>query len=52
MMHLSMNPDYFEGTVVEDAAERLLAEPSRQATLTLPDKKRCVLGLPSRPGAG
>ncbi len=26
MLHLSMNPDYFKGTVVEDAAERLLRE--------------------------
>ena len=24
MMHLSMNPDYFRGTVVEDAARELL----------------------------
>jgi len=26
MMHLSMNPDYFAGTVLEDAAKKLLAE--------------------------
>src|SRR5262249_25967842 len=26
MMHLSMNPDYFRGTVVEDAAESLVRE--------------------------
>lgn len=26
MMHLSMNPDYYCGTVIEDAAARLLAE--------------------------
>jgi predicted TIM-barrel fold metal-dependent hydrolase len=26
MMHLSMNPDYFKGTVIEDAAARLLRE--------------------------
>ena len=26
MLHLSMNPDYFKGTVVEDAAAKLLRE--------------------------
>jgi hypothetical protein len=26
MMHLSMNPDYFQGTVVEDAARNLLRQ--------------------------
>ena len=26
MMHLSMNPDYFKGTVVEVAAAKLLRE--------------------------
>ena len=30
MMHLSMNPDYFAGTVVEDDAKKLLAEKSRR----------------------
>ncbi|HME92412.1 MAG TPA: amidohydrolase family protein [Myxococcaceae bacterium] len=29
MLHLSMNPDYFRGTVVEDAAQRLLQEKAR-----------------------
>ena len=29
MLHLSMNPDYFRGTVVEGAAERLLRERAR-----------------------
>ena len=24
MLHLSMNPDYFRGTVIEDAASKLL----------------------------
>jgi len=30
MYHLSMNPDYFAGTVVEDAARKLLDEKSRR----------------------
>jgi hypothetical protein len=31
MMHLSMNPDYFKGTVVEDAATALLKQlPEKQ----------------------
>jgi predicted TIM-barrel fold metal-dependent hydrolase len=30
MYHLSMNPDYFAGTVVEDAAKKLLAGKSRR----------------------
>ena len=29
MLHLSMNPDYFRGTVVEHAAAKLLAERTR-----------------------
>jgi len=29
MLHLSMNPDYFRGTVVADAAEKLLRERAR-----------------------
>jgi len=31
MMHLSMNPDYFRGTVVEDAAQKLLREAKKPA---------------------
>ena len=31
MMHLSMNPDYFNGTVIEDAAASLLKEAKRAA---------------------
>ncbi|HUI17878.1 MAG TPA: amidohydrolase family protein [Alphaproteobacteria bacterium] len=31
MMHLSMNPDYFRGTVVEDAATALLQKTPRKA---------------------
>jgi predicted TIM-barrel fold metal-dependent hydrolase len=30
MLHLSMNPDYFAGTVVEDDAKKLLAEKARR----------------------
>ncbi|HEX9466520.1 MAG TPA: amidohydrolase family protein [Alphaproteobacteria bacterium] len=33
MMHLSMNPDYFRGTVVEDAAARLLTEKQPTASV-------------------
>ena len=32
MMHLSMNPDYFKGTVVEDAARDLLRQSPQKAT--------------------
>ena len=32
MLHLSMNPDYFRGTVIEDAAQKLLRQaPPRAA---------------------
>jgi predicted TIM-barrel fold metal-dependent hydrolase len=31
MLHLSMNPDYFRGTVIEDAAETLLRQAPRRA---------------------
>ena len=36
MMHLSMNPDYFRGTVVEDAAAALLRERKRPPGATRP----------------
>jgi len=34
MLHLSMNPDYFRGTVVEDAAEKLLRQAPQRAPAT------------------
>jgi predicted TIM-barrel fold metal-dependent hydrolase len=34
MLHLSMNPDYFRGTVIEDAAEKLLRQASQRTAAT------------------
>jgi hypothetical protein len=34
MLHLSMNPDYFRGTVIEDAAEKLLRHTPQRAAAT------------------
>jgi hypothetical protein len=34
MLHLSMNPDYFRGTVIEDAAEKLLRQTPQHAAAT------------------
>ena len=31
LLHLSMNPDYFRGTVIEDAAEKLMRQVPRRA---------------------
>jgi predicted TIM-barrel fold metal-dependent hydrolase len=45
MMHLSMNPNYFDGTIVEDAARELLQERSKKtARATVSEPTGAVAG--------